>query len=70
MPEYIGVPPVVHGHNADINGDCGCFLCSICGIYIEFKAYSATEELDFNIKFCPNCGAKIDGKDGEHNAQT
>lgn len=44
------VAPVVHGRKIE-DGDIGCFwLCSLCG-----------ECLPYGAKYCPNCGAKMDG---------
>ena len=47
------VKPVVHGRKIE-DGDIGCFwLCSLCG-----------ECLPYGANYCPNCGAKMDGGDG------
>ncbi len=46
--------PVVHGRKIE-DGDIGCFwLCSLCG-----------ECLPYGANYCPNCGAKMDGGDGD-----
>lgn len=37
------------------------FKCSECGEYSNSKPIKGKE------KFCPNCGAKMDGKDGDEN---
>ena len=48
------VAPVVHGRKIE-DGDIGCFwLCSLCG-----------ECLPYGANYCPNCGAKMDGGDGD-----
>ncbi len=52
------VVPVRHG--AWVQTDI--FKCSECGYSFEPEGYTAY----FN--YCPSCGAKMDGKDGEHNA--
>lgn len=44
------VAPVVHGRKIE-DGGIGCFwLCSLCG-----------ECLPYGAKYCPRCGAKMDG---------
>ena len=46
--------PVVHGRKIE-DGDIGCFwLCSLCG-----------ECLPYGANYCPNCGAKMDGGNGD-----
>lgn len=48
------VATVVHGRKIE-DGDIGCFwLCSLCG-----------ECLPYGANYCPNCGAKMDGGDGD-----
>ncbi len=45
------VAPVVHGRKIE-DGDIGCFwLCSLC-----------SECLPYGANYCPNCGAKMDGR--------
>lgn len=54
------VAPVVHGkwkHVAGMNSKC-----SECGHYFPVIEF---EKRPFDINYCPNCGAKMDGKDGE-----
>ncbi len=47
------VVPVVHGRKIE-DGDIGCFwLCSLCG-----------ECLPYGANYCHNCGAKMDGENG------
>lgn len=47
------VAPVVHGRKIE-DGDIGCFwLCSLCG-----------ECLPYGANYCPNCGAKMDEREG------
>ena len=47
------VVPVLHGRKIE-DGDIGCFwLCSRCG-----------ECLPYGAKYCHNCGAKMDGENG------
>ena len=62
--------PVVHGRWIERNisdvSDCGFDAiqfakCSCCGLYHTTPyAYYFT-----NYKYCPNCGAKMDGGEGE-----
>ena len=52
------VVEVKHG-KWDINRNC-----SVCGVY-KFEELDADVWADWDIDYCPNCGAKMDGKDGE-----
>ncbi len=60
------VAPVVHGHWIDKGyyvttayGSIPVMTCSVCNAEITIdNSYD---------DYCPNCGAKMDGKDGEHN---
>lgn len=54
MPTVDAVP-VVHGHWIDKDG--GIATCSVCGD--RWGVWSV-------MKYCPNCGAKMDGKEGDH----
>lgn len=52
--------PVVHAHwihhqDWETDGECG-YECSRCGM-----------GSDVNHNYCMRCGAKMDGKDGDHN---
>ena len=47
--------PVRHGRWTDKDG--GIATCSVCGD--RWGVWSV-------MKYCPNCGAKMDGKDGDH----
>lgn len=49
---------VKHG-KWDINSNC-----SVCGVY-KFEGLDADIWADWDIDYCPHCGAKMDGKDGE-----
>lgn len=53
--------PVVHGHWKEDPSGYGFWICSACGFVSEASA------ADMLYKFCPVCGAKMDGKDGEQN---
>lgn len=55
QPE-VEVSEVKHGRNIDAkyrNGND--FICSECGCLVEFAS--------LEVKYCPNCGAKIDNAD-------
>lgn len=67
--------PVVHGRwteqHVDYASDCAIdevqtAKCSVCGLYHTTPyMYSFTD-----YKFCPNCGAKMDGERRENDAQS
>lgn len=59
MPTVDAVP-VVHGQWKEDPSGYGFWICSACGFVSEASA------ADMLYKFCPVCGAKMDGKDGEH----
>lgn len=52
------VVEVRHGE-WDINSNC-----SVCGVY-KFEGLDADVWADWDIDYCPHCGAKMDRKDGE-----
>lgn len=61
--EPVDVAPVVHGEYigeydgyADGNPVCDMWYCSVCGCCFE----DWDEKPTYN--FCPNCGAKMDGR--------
>ena len=51
--------PVVHGRWKEDPSGYGFWICSACGFVSEASA------ADMLYKFCPVCGAKMDGKDGD-----
>ena len=51
--------PVVHGHWKEDTGGYGFWLCSHCGFVSEASA------ADLLYRYCPHCGARMGGKDGE-----
>lgn len=55
----VDVAPVVHGHWKEDPSGYGFWICSACGFVSEASA------ADMLYKFCPVCGAKMDGKDGD-----
>ncbi len=63
------VVSVIHGHWIDkgyyvttADGSIPVMTCSVCNAEITID--------NFYDDYCPNCGAKMDGKDGEQNAKT
>lgn len=63
------VAEVRHGHNATSMHPVDEFVCSVCGficndyteaVYDEDGDYTYYRECEF--KYCPNCGAKMDGE--------
>lgn len=67
----VDVAPVVHGHWLKATGMMppeffGRHICSECGLFAPNK-YLGTHELLSPV--CPYCGAHMDEKDGEQNAE-
>lgn len=56
------VAPVVHGHWEEVESgwDDLAYRCSVCGD--EWLLTAGTPE-DHNMKYCQNCGAKMDQED-------
>lgn len=52
--------PVVHGRWKEDTGGYGFWICSHCGFVSE--AFAA----DLLYRYCPQCGAKMDGKDDDN----
>ena len=52
--------PVRHGRWREDTGGYGFWICSHCGFVSEASA------ADLLYRYCPMCGAKMDGKDGDH----
>ena len=67
LPTFAGVideqptiePELRHGRWIDAHMISGgdFYRCSECGCYIE-QIYFAN---DYNVRYCPNCGTKMDG---------
>lgn len=55
------VSPVRHGHWEELDEE-GCYCCSACGN--PWIIIDGTPQ-DNDMNFCPNCGAKMDGGEGE-----
>ena len=53
--ETVDAVPVVHGHWKEDTGGYGFWICSACGFVSEASAANML------YKFCPHCGAKMDG---------
>lgn len=61
------VAPVVHARWEPFRG---VFQCSACGfgmfmdgVFFENGECTHANEQNFRLKYCPNCGAKMDGGD-------
>ena len=61
------VAPVVHGRWVTPHWHNGgyCYNCSECGGEAMHRGYQWARNGIYPI--CPNCGAKMDGKDGDGN---
>ena len=60
--------PVRHGfweEHEDCNGDC-YYTCSVCDCY--WKLIDGTPE-ENSMRYCPECGAKMDGERGESDGE-
>ena len=57
----VDAAPVVHGRWIEIEDSCGdChYQCTECGEEWNLDAGTPAEN---NMNYCPNCGAKMDGK--------
>ena len=56
------VVPVVHGEWKESNIPCEDYVCSVCG---GANWYYGTNGMITLSKYCPNCGAKMDGDKNE-----
>ena len=59
--ESVDAVPVRHGRWKEDPSGYGFWICSACGFVSEASAAVML------YKFCPVCGAKMDGKDGDGN---
>ena len=64
----VDAAPVVHGKWLNFYGDFSTAECNKCTETFEVSTDEEPKEEYFNAfkqfyKFCPNCGAKMDGKD-------
>lgn len=55
------VAPVRHGRWEELDEE-GCYSCSVCGA--EWVTIEGTPK-ENDMDFCPHCGAKMDGGEGE-----
>lgn len=61
--------PVVHGYNDNQNyHEADEFRCSVCGLHLEDWSRRICDEdtgdeffVEYVFKYCPECGAKMDG---------
>ena len=56
------VAPVVHGR---LEKQSGLYSCSECGMNCPYDVQADVIEY-WTCKYCPNCGAKMDGGDGNN----
>lgn len=49
--------PVVHGQWVDCENHNDIEQCSVCGMIYRYPSF-------YKYNYCPNCGAKMDGGDG------
>lgn len=68
------VAPVRHGRNITEMNPVDEFVCSECGFMLcDFTEIRIDEDTHYNsyhecyIKYCPNCGAKMDGGENDGN---
>lgn len=65
--------PTKHGRNiATEYADVDEFICSECGLHLETWVRVEFDEdtdektyYEYELQFCPNCGARMDGGKGE-----
>lgn len=65
--DKIDAEPVRHGHNVTPTHHSDMFMCSECGFTCEIielrygdDGMSEPDAYEYDCKFCPNCGAKMD----------
>ena len=65
----IDAEPVRHGKNATYTHHSDMFVCSECGFSCEITelrygddGVGEPDAYEYDCKFCPNCGAKIDAE--------
>lgn len=58
------VAPVRHGHWIRVKGIIQCDICGfglfLDGYFFENGECTHSNEQDYRLNFCPNCGAKMD----------
>lgn len=64
--------PVVHGEWLNTDGDYTSAACSICKTEYEVATEEEAEKglwdaFICSYRYCPNCGAKMDGKERQNN---
>lgn len=69
----VDAEPVRHGSNITYTHQSDMFMCSECGFTCEITelrygddGMGEPDAYEYDCKFCPNCGARMDGgeKDG------
>jgi len=59
--ESVDAVPVRHGRWKEDPSGYGFWVCSHCGFVSEASG------ADILYRYCPHCGARMDGKDGDGN---
>ena len=64
--DNVEVQPVKHGHWEEENTMPydNFVVCSECGMNLSYQNYTK-EEWQESFKYCPNCGARMDGEQNE-----
>lgn len=58
------VQEVKHGRNITEENPVDAFICSECGFEtIDISRYDREDDIcyEYELRYCPNCGAKMDG---------
>ena len=64
----VDVQQVKHTENLSIFAFSDEFICKNCGIHLaEWVKLDVEDYEEYEFKFCPNCGARIDLKGGDKN---
>lgn len=62
------VAPVVHGRWVAVDGDSPCdeWDCTACGQRRTYMCEMDADDMKEFYPYCPNCGARMDLKEGEN----
>lgn len=71
---YVDVEPVRHGYNATDGHPSDQFVCSCCGFNCEITEIKCDDDklsepdaYEYDCKFCPNCGARMEEGNSDDN---